>query len=537
VRRAPAVPFARTASSNTNVNAASGHSLMDAVMHHGPWPGIMGSLLVSAGRMTDMQYQDRFLQCTQPGSGIRARYEHDIDQFEPGKRAYSEADQHNTLFITEAGPPIRYDVEGSRRLFITETVDYECRFIANQIENGLGNDVVLWSIWPDLRGPGADDASPTPSAGWAGFTARTALPIYGYHYRLMAEYATAKMRMLYPALPSDWRVWMFPGHLFMQRVLDDFDNDAIPGVTDILQLMDTQQGGAPDYIHPGPWLMYGLSAMAGAAFYQFAWSDIVDPWEVPAYTAANGVEHLAIPPETAAYMRNLADEINSTYYHVGMGGTVDAEPVWTLEVDGDLMPNWTLADPDTSDGTDPEEPGGAEYPADLLGLVTAVGITDLNFSPPLPEPVGGYRTLTAQYQSPVTGALYVAVRGKRASGGPLFATLGTTHQNWTADKLTAAGGNSGTWTANRENPNELLVDSGVAMTTADTTLEAWYADGAIHISVDGSTPVTGATPAYAAFTTLYLNLYEAGYDLRSLILMGRIPTTSERAGIREALAA
>lgn len=531
--------YARTASANTAVRVHSGHSLTDAYMHHGPYPSILGNFLVSAGIMTAENYQDRHLKGAIPGSGVRARFEHDNDgtYFPDGPHAYADAGEHDGLMITEAGPPIRYDQPITERLFVDETLDYLARFVANQIENGKGTDVVLWSIWPHLAGAGATDESPAPTTPWAGLTAREALPIYSYHYRLKADYMTAKMRLLYPSLPSGWRVWMVPGHLFMQRVMDDFENGDVPGVTDFEQLMDRHQNGDPDGIHPGPWLMYGMSAMVAAALYQFRWSDIASPWVLPAYTAANGVEHLALPPATAQYMRDLADELNATYYHVGMGGTIDADPVWVSGVDEDPMPIWTLADPDTGPAPEPEpEP---ELPSDILAQVSPTAITGLTFSPTLPAAAGGFRTIAGnEPQSLVTGAVYMVVRGRRMTGGPIFATLGTSHQNWNADKLNLASHSSLlAYTVTRESPNEFVTAyPGVSLDTAFHTLEAWHAGGAVHFSVDGGPVLDQTTPAYAAFTALYLGLYGGAYDLQGLALMARIPTTNERAGLRELVA-
>jgi len=513
--------YARAASTNTTRVAHSGHSLTDAYVHYGPWPGNFRAILVSQG--INEGDDGKQVKAVIPGSSIQHRYEDDAIAFPVGERPYTDVASLQSLVITESGPPPHVNnAAGSLNMY-----DYCARFVANQIERGSGLDVVLWTIWPDLRGPGYGE---NPGPDWGALTFRTALPEYERAYKRMADFLTWKMHQLYPMLPDDWRIWISPGNRWMARVYDDMALGLVPGFTTIDELFD-------DFIHTNTTGVYGLACLNVTLLYQVNLTTAENVYIMPAHTQETGEGPLARPAVTQAqaeYFWRIAWEIATAYEPAGMGGTEGAGAEWSLDVDGDLMPQWRLDDPNTDPLPEPEpEP---ELPTDILAQITPTTITGLTFSPDLPAAVGEYRTLTAQYQSPLAGAVYMAVRGRRATGGPIFASLGTTHQNWNADKLTAAGhGGYGEWIAARESPNELTIRSGVEMTTDYATLEVWYAGGSIHISVDGSPVVSEASPAYAAFTTLYLNLYEGGYDLVGFIPMARIPTAGERAGIRVAL--
>lgn len=337
----PPSGFARTASTDTTMSIHSGHSLTDTYVNLGPFPNNMRAILESLG-YTDMW--DKAIQSTVPGSTIQYRVEHDNTMAE-GHRAYSEIDGFHTLMITEAGPPPQ-TTSGS----MVNTLDYFCRFAANTIENGAGNDVILWSIWPSLFGPGASPENQTPSGDWEGYTFRTGLPEYENSFKYMADYATWKMRQLYPSLPEDWRVWLFPGHKWMERVYDDIQNDLVPGITDIQKLFE-------DDIHPTPVGGYGLSCLVASCMYQVNLTEEADVWIMPGYTDSSEQTWPAVSQALAEYFWQIAWEIATAYEPVGMGGTGGAALRWHPS-DGDPMPNWTLADPNTDPNPDPDpEPG------------------------------------------------------------------------------------------------------------------------------------------------------------------------------------
>lgn len=524
---------ARAPLTNSSTAIHSGHSLTDAYVHYGPWPGNFRNILTSLG-ITDVE--DKHITSATPGSWIRARYEMDDAWKDYPARAYADIAEYDTLMITEAGPPPHYTAD--RPFLITETLDYLCRFAANTIENGRGNEVVLWSIWPDLRGPGY----PETYAGWTGREFREALPDYGRTFRFMADYVGWKMRQLYPSLPSNYRVWVIPGHRWMMRVYDDIDLGLVPGVTDIADLFE-------DDIHPNPIGVYGLASLAVTCLYQINLTEQDDVYVMPAYTAANQVEWPAVSQELAEYFWQIAWEIATDYEPAGMGGSSDAAPMWTLAQDGDLMPQWTLADPNTDpidpDPEEPEEPEEPSLPDDVLAMVTADAIDGLTFTPALPTATDGFRTLTEQHASPATAPVYTCTRFKRsAANTPIFTALGSGANTWSGTLLLSAA--HGSW-------NELIAvlrpipgDETVARATGSDldmephTLEVWYdADaGTINACVDGGTVYIATPPEgpASAFGNLFLNVEGYGYDLGGLIAMDRVPTSAERAGIRAALA-
>lgn len=328
----PEPKFQRGASALTDVVGHSGHSLTDAYLHQGEYPGNFIRLVES---VSIPGAADKHIKATIPGSPMSWRWSHDGD-LAAGSRPRENAGNFDSLMITEAGPPPRV-TDGISSVEREWTFDYWMRFVANQIEHGRGNEIILWSIWPDLRGPGVTDESAAP-ADWAGFTFHTGLPEYGRTFKYMADYASWKAKQLYPSLPSDWRIWIIPGHKWMERVYGDVQLGRVPGVTAIEDLFG-------DNIHPTSVASYGLACLAVTALYQVNLSEKTGVYIQPAHTSTNGLEPAVTRPQ-AEYFWRIAWEIATDYEPAGMGGTSGAEPAWTLAKDGDLMPNWTLAAPD-----------------------------------------------------------------------------------------------------------------------------------------------------------------------------------------------
>lgn len=339
--------FDRTASTETDRSAHSGHSLTEAYTQNGPYPHHLRNIALSVlGVGWDI---DNISTATVGGSSLQERWDdHDHPDFAA----------NDALMITEAGVmPALGDPVNPQHI---QSLDYLCRFVASQVEDGAGNDVILWSIWPYL-GANYD-------AGWGGTGFRDILPEYGKIFKYFSDYVTWKMRQLYPALPEDWRVWIFPGHKFMERVYDDIQNDLIPGITDIQDLFI-------DGIHPNVLLDYGLASFVFTMLYQIDLRDQQDVYIQPAFEDWDGPKP-AVPQELAEYFWQIAWEIATAYEPAGMGGTEDASMEWQPS-DGDPMPNWTLADPDTGGGGDPDpDPEPGDLP-EFVFTAAADDLTDL----------------------------------------------------------------------------------------------------------------------------------------------------------------
>ena len=321
----------RVASATLDRSIHSGHSLTDAYIQTGPWPGSMRILGEDQGLISG---EDRLIKSTIPGSPIWYRWDNQVENEPSANQADARVDisEFQTLMITEAGPPPHVDDTDGMR----ETLDYLCRFAANLIENGAGNDLILWSIWPDLRGPGVNDDGHAIPPDWQGYTFRTGLPEYTRSFKFMADYVTWKMRQVYPSLPEDWRVWLIPGSEWMARVYDDVQAGSVSGVTDISDLFD-------DNIHPNSVGGYGLSVFALTSLYHHHFLPDDQPWVAP-----------DMPQGLAEYFWGLASDLARLYEPVGMGGTQGAAPVWTLAGNGDLLPDWEF-NPDPGPGPDPGE--------------------------------------------------------------------------------------------------------------------------------------------------------------------------------------
>ena len=318
--------FSRAASTDLTRSIHSGHSLTDTYTYGNGWPGDLIRMRNSLMDPDDEANEYVSLR-TIPGSPISWRWE--------VSEGYEDIGDFDVLMITEGGPPYRV----GNPYMVEWTLDYLCRFCANTIENGAGNEVILWSIWPDLRGPGATDESPTPTGEWTGFTFRTGLEEYYKSFKYMADYATWKMRQLYPSLPEDWRVWLFPGDRWMARIYDDIQNDLVPGITDIADLFH-------DTIHPNNLAAYAATCLVHTCMYQ------VDLRQETGVYVPDGY-----PPSLRDYFWRIAWEIATEYDPVGMGGSEGAAPEWQPS-DGDPMPSWTLANPNTDPIPDPgPEPG------------------------------------------------------------------------------------------------------------------------------------------------------------------------------------
>lgn len=321
----PSAPaFARTPFINTSRSMHSGHSLTDAYFNQSEWYD--GDLvLIRDGLLNpDTGTTGTYLaKSTVGGSSMEDRWTAD-------SAAKTGIASYDALMITEAGPPPRLDITSPSTLpAIDERWDYWLKWCANTIENGAGNEVILWSIWPYI------DVETVPTWDndtWLGVTFVDALEKYGQIYETMAAYASFKMRDLYPSLPVDWRVWLVPGHRFWLRIVADLATSSVPTISTLGDLFG-------DTIHPDSRAQYGLACLAYTCLYQTDLS-----------TTSGVYDNPGIDDTLQAYFRQIAWEIASDYEPVGMGGTQSEGSLWVEGVDPDFMPDWTFAVPDLTPG-------------------------------------------------------------------------------------------------------------------------------------------------------------------------------------------
>jgi hypothetical protein len=318
----------RIASTAQTRSIHSGHSLTDTYLITGPWPGAMRAIGESMGLR---RAYHNIIKSTIPGSPIGWRWNNsvtDLRPHDPTADARRDIADFETLVITEGGPPARVDPTSGFDN-IAETLDYLCRFAANAIENGNGGqgatDIILWSIWPSLTMWRPE--RPVYASSWEEFADfRSAIPEYGRSFRFMADYATWKLKGIYPTLPADWRIWLFPGHLWMGRVWDDIQAGNVPGITDIQALF-------VDDIHPNAIGGYGLACLVLTCMYQ---TDL--------RTLRRLHTEAGVSPQLRAYFTTIAWEIATGYAPVGMNGDQDRDSVWDSNTMNDPLPDWSPDD-------------------------------------------------------------------------------------------------------------------------------------------------------------------------------------------------
>lgn len=508
----PEPEFARTALTNTTRSIHSGHSLTDAYTYGNGWPGDLVRLRNSLMEPEDFD-SVYIARSTIPGSPMSWRWDNPttID-------ARVDIGDFDALMITEAGPPPRTTSE-----FMVDTLDYLCRFTANTIESGAGQEVILWSIWPALNGPGTTPENPTPTGDWAGFTFRTGLDEYWRSFKMMADYATWKMHQLYD-LPSDWRVWLFPGDRWMARVYDDIQLGLVPGITDIAQLFG-------DDIHPENRASYGLGCFVLSGLYQ-----------IDLRTRSGVYVPDGMPTALRDYFWQIAWELATEYEPVGMGGTEGAALIWDSAVDEDPMPDWTLEDPNTGGGGGPDpEPG--ELPEFAL-TATAADFSDLSglsgTQPTAEDGVlkfEGGTSLTGTLDLPAAqyGVMAVQAQAIPSASGPLVAT--STDATWWNGDFFAAffngylfGGHLVAVSAGD------TADSGVCGT--EWVVFEWWTDGeTIWSQLNGGSPVSETLTA-ALTGTDYITMFgnidgTPDCHVAALGICDHIPTPEDRVAARQ----
>lgn len=300
--------YERTGFTATTRSIHDGHSLTDAYFNSGsydvPVLRLLRDSLFDPDDGGDGVYlKDSIIY----GSPISYRW----DQNTPGR---TDIEDFDALMITEAGP-VSDLTDPDDRWTIDYSFDYFMRFCANTIENGGGNEVLLWSIWPYT------DAGSFPDG-----LLRT-----GQYFETLAAYATFKMHDLY-TLPEDWKVWLVPGHRWWKRVYDDLQTSDVPTITQLSDLF-------ADTIHPDARADYGLACFVLTCLYQVDLREQTGVY-IPAGFDANLRE----------YFWKIAWEVATDYGLVGMNGTSVDGSQWDADTDPDFMPNWTFAAPDAAPG-------------------------------------------------------------------------------------------------------------------------------------------------------------------------------------------
>lgn len=313
------VQYERSAFTNLSRAVHSGHSLTDTYTYGHGWPGDLIRLRDSLFNPDDSGSDVYIKRSTVPGSTITYRWEYETE-------ARTDIDDFDALMITEAGPLLHLDSQVDWVLEgIDSGFDHFLRFCANTIENGAGNEVILWSIWP------AWDMWDGEDPNWNHISFTGALVEYGQYFETLAAFGTYKMHELY-TLPEGWKVWLVPGHRWWLRAFEDIGNNLVPTITHISDLFD-------DDIHPDDGAAYGLACFVTSCLWQ------IDLREQTGVYVPAGID-----PDLREYFWRIAWELAIDYAHVGMNGTSKDGSQWDADTDPDFMPDWTLAAPDTAPG-------------------------------------------------------------------------------------------------------------------------------------------------------------------------------------------
>lgn len=338
----PETPLMRTPLSSAAVSNHSGHSLTDAYAKTGPWPGTLTNL-AEAGGVPDAF--DKIVVSTIPGAPMHWRWNND-GTYPAGTRTVADAGLWDALMITEGGPPPRAHYPAHAGA-MADTLDYFCRFTYNQLVNGksgVNSQIILWSIWPELY------MWANESSGYDGWrdqmTFREALDEYDRSFMFMRQYVEWKMKQVLE-IPSDFRIWLSPGHRFMAEVYDDMLDGLVPGLSDPVNdmFMNLRSPNVdplkPDGIHPTAVIGYGLACMNDAFLYGHDHASQPDPYIQPGFTDPEGVVWPAVTQAQAEYFWAKAQSILDSY---GPAGRLGADYNWLHfdpSRDADPLPGWT----------------------------------------------------------------------------------------------------------------------------------------------------------------------------------------------------
>lgn len=550
--------FARRATLSTDTTAHDGHSLVDAYVHTGPWPGSYRSMRNSIMEPASYGADDTLVaKSTIPGSPIYWRLGYQIDgSYHPEQRSDFNADRSpfKEVTTTEAGAPFRVGMDAEKQRRSLEYLIEFCELALAEGDNGNGARVNLWSIWPQIDGW---VNHPEFHGSWGvlgGF--EECLPEYGRSFKFMADYANWKMRQLHPDLPEDWHVHVFPGHLWWARICRDLEAGLVPGFTTLAEMMHPADSTTfPNLpIHPGHVAGYGLAALALTCHYQANLTHLNNTLPGGVYIQEAYVETRpepeediqwpAVSREFAEYCWRVAWDIATTYGPAGMGGTEGNELVFRGGIDPD-----PLAVVPPVDSTSPAVVMGAASRAMLEGGQWAAGLNP-NLVPLAGTGAPVARNGYLEFRGSVIGGAMAAsgarygiavIRADSVSEGIVHAPL-----KWANDQTTSWNASRIVLTANAFTSSWAMGEGTMAAQSVYAlgqwqTVEFWVEDEQWHIAVNGgavqSVDREGAIPS----TTVLMLGGGTSYgspdnplnmDLAALFLCDGVPTPEQRADLR-----
>lgn len=347
----------RTALLGSTALGGSGHSLMDAWLDVGGYFRIIRNSLVTP---SDVGYGVKVFKDTVPGSPLLYRRTHDsrISEYPNTHWFGSEEDMAllDCFITTEGGPFPRYDTPSDAASF-RDTLENGLWFFDRAITFGRGG-LGAEGVWQTINT--WYDGVPA----WGNMTFRNVMIEHEKSSHYWVGYWEWKLRQIHPTLPEAYRIPILPLHRLWIRLIDDMENEAVPGFTSIDQLFS-------DTIHPSGMGAYASAMLAYAMLYQ------TDPRGMETYVAGGLYDPIAAenfgkwpvpasaPSGFHSYICGVVMDILLAYEPAGMGGADRGQETWYDPADGDPL---------EGGGGEPE-PGEGALPDDVAITWTADGYT------------------------------------------------------------------------------------------------------------------------------------------------------------------
>lgn len=495
----PQPVFWRTPWAGTTRIVTNGHSLVDD-LHDEYYPG--PAIDLRNGLFDPDDWGDTYLvKATIPGSSTDYRWN-------AGLAPRNNAGSFDCLVITERGldnygvaPP---DPDSPAYGSFKGDVQGMLNYALNQIDNGGGDEFVLYSIWPAYNG---DNGPFLPT-----------LDDYTRRFKWRADYLAWKCKQLRPGLRADWRIPIIPGNQLVRRMYDDLQLGLIPDITSIGQIFDTLDGGGADVIHMGLFGGYAIACLFTTVGYQ-----------VDLRTRAGVAIPAGITQAQAEYCWRIAYEIASTYEPCGMGGTVGGEAMFDPATDVDPLAPVV-------------EPEPENLPTDMALRITADGYTGPALTPALPAAGGGYRKFTGSAHTgalSLTGGYYAVMAIRHAdwatavSGQAIFASPSAA--SWDTPYYLASHIGSGRMFAmvHPTTGGSQGADAGLLTSGEWGVVEVWMRGTTIGARI-GDGPDVTAVASQAALATNGVRLFnDFAADCACMWMLDRMPTAGERISLRQ----